>query len=114
MDASVLVRRFGGDAALVRELVTLFLAECPRMLECIRQAVRAGRPDEIRWAAHTFKGAVGNFGDRGVLLAALALEQAGRAGDTAQAPALLADLEREVDRLLASMHDLLAAGACES
>lgn len=114
MDAAVLVRRFGGDAALVRQLVTLFIDECPRMLERLREGVRSGRAEEIRWTAHTFKGAVGNFGDRGVLLATLALEQAGRMGDIAQAPALLAELEREVDRLLASMHDLLARSPCES
>ena len=103
MDATALIARFGGDEELVRELVALFVAECPRMLSEVRDSVARGCAEELRCSAHTFKGCVGNFTDGGPAEAARALEHIGREGHLSAAPAALAQLERDVEQLLAVM-----------
>ena len=59
----LVVSRLSGDEELARQMVTLFIAECPRMLAAIHDALAAGSPDAVRRAAHAFKGSVGNFTD---------------------------------------------------
>ena len=50
-------------------------------------------------AAHTLKGAVGNFSAQGAYAAALRVEMMGRGGDLTHAAAAYAELEQEVARL---------------
>ena len=51
-------------------------------------------------AAHVFKGSVSNFATAGPTATAFELETVGREGRVADAPAVLARLEREVASLL--------------
>jgi HPt (histidine-containing phosphotransfer) domain-containing protein len=95
-----MIARLGGDEELTRQLVTLFLSECPRMMAQVRDSVEQGSADVIRRAAHAFKGSVSNFSTDGPTVTAFELESLGRDGTIAGAPALLAQLEREVDSLL--------------
>ena len=97
--------RFGGDEELVGQLVELFVEECPRMLRDLRQTVESRSAAELRRAAHTFKGSVGNFTDSGPLEAARCLEAIGREERVADAPEALAWLEREVEELLRVMRE---------
>jgi two-component system, sensor histidine kinase and response regulator len=59
-DAEVLAR-FDGDCELLRELARIFLQECPKMLDDLREALHAADPKAVARAAHTLKGSVGNF-----------------------------------------------------
>ena len=95
-----MIARLGGDEQLTRQLVTLFLSECPRMMAEVRESVEQGSADVIRRAAHAFKGSVSNFSTEGPTVTAFALERLGREGNVAGAHALLARLEREVAALL--------------
>jgi HPt (histidine-containing phosphotransfer) domain-containing protein len=98
-----MVARLGGDEALTRQLVSLFLTECPRMMAAVRESVSGGSADTIRRAAHAFKGSVSNFTDRGAVLTAFELESMGRDGRVAEAPEALAKLEHEVTALTARL-----------
>jgi HPt (histidine-containing phosphotransfer) domain-containing protein len=98
-----MIERLGGDEELARQLVTLFLGECPRMMAEVRESVEQGTPDLVRRAAHAFKGSVSNFITGGPTATAFALESIGRDGRIAEAPAVLARLEREVDSLVAQL-----------
>jgi HPt (histidine-containing phosphotransfer) domain-containing protein len=98
-----MIARLGGDEELARQLVTLFIGECPQMMAQVRQSVAAGTPDLVRRAAHAFKGSVSNFLPDGPTVTAFALEQIGRDGRLDEAPAVLASLERQVDVLLAQL-----------
>ena len=91
-----MVARLGGDEALTRQLVSLFLTECPRMMAEVRASVAEGSAEVVRRAAHAFKGSVSNFTDRGAVVTARELEDIGREGRLADAPAILARLERDV------------------
>jgi HPt (histidine-containing phosphotransfer) domain-containing protein len=98
-----MIDRLGGDEELARQLVTLFLDECPRMMAEVRESVEQGTPDLVRRAAHAFKGSVSNFITGGPTATAFALETIGRDGRIAEARSVLARLEREVDSLLAQL-----------
>lgn len=109
-----MIARLGGDEELARQLVSLFLDECPRMLEQVRSSVADGTPDLIRRAAHAFKGSVSNFIPDGPTATAFALETIGREERVVDAPATLARLEREVDMLLVQLRAFDAASASNS
>jgi HPt (histidine-containing phosphotransfer) domain-containing protein len=98
-----MIARLGGDEELARQLVTLFIGECPQMLAQVRESVGQGTPDLVRRAAHAFKGSVSNFLSDGPTATAFALEQIGRDGRLDEAPAVLATLERQVDVLLTQL-----------
>src|SRR5262249_15378319 len=90
----------GGDEVLLKELVALSRAECPRRLAEIRAALDRGDAPHLRRGAHALKGAAGHFGATDVLQAAGHLEEIGRAGDLTAAPPAYATLEKALQRLL--------------
>jgi HPt (histidine-containing phosphotransfer) domain-containing protein len=101
----------GGDEELLRELTGVFLADCPKWLNELRQAAASGNAVDLRRAAHTIKGAVGYFGADEAGAAADRLQELGRAGDAAAAVAVVPDLEQALERLTAALR---AAGPSPS
>lgn len=99
----LMINRLGGDEELARQLVTLFIEECPRMMVQVRESVAQGTPDLVRRAAHAFKGSVSNFTAEGPTVTAFALENMGREARLDDASALLTQLEREVDVLMTQL-----------
>jgi HPt (histidine-containing phosphotransfer) domain-containing protein len=95
-----MVARLGGDEALARQLVSLFIVECPRMIDAVRDSVANGSADDIRRAAHALKGSVSNFTSDGATATAYELENIGRESRLVEAPAMLARLEQELAALL--------------
>jgi HPt (histidine-containing phosphotransfer) domain-containing protein len=104
-----MIARLGGDEDLARQLVTLFIGECPQMMAQVRDSVAQGTPDLVRRAAHAFKGSVANFLTDGPTVTAFALERIGRDGRLEEAPAVLATLERQVDALIVQLRAFDAA-----
>jgi HPt (histidine-containing phosphotransfer) domain-containing protein len=98
-----MIARLGGDEDLARQLVTLFISECPQMMAQVRDSVADGTPDLVRRAAHAFKGSVSNFLPDGPTVTAFALENIGREGRIEDAPSTLATLERQVDALITQL-----------
>ena len=62
-----------GDAALLRELIGMFLEDCPQQVGNIRAAVRQRDAAGLRSAAHLLRGAIGNFGSSAAYEAARSL-----------------------------------------
>src|SRR5437588_12166429 len=60
-DRAGLLALYEGDAALLDEVIGVFLEDGPRVLERVRAAARAGDRAELREAAHRLKGSVNNF-----------------------------------------------------
>jgi HPt (histidine-containing phosphotransfer) domain-containing protein len=109
-NAAALLARVGGDEEIARELVRLFMNECPRMLEAVRKSVAARCAVEIKRSAHLLKGSVSNFTETGPATAALELECIGRDERLDDAPAALARLEQELDALLPQLSEFEATG----
>jgi CheY-like chemotaxis protein len=103
LDPKQALKRVGGDAELLRELVGLFNADCPHLRAEIRQAVAAGDAPKLKRATHTLKGAVSNFGARLTVAAAERLEALGKKGDLTGAGEAAAVLEGELERLLPAL-----------
>jgi CheY-like chemotaxis protein len=106
------VERLAGDEELLQELFDIFQEECPRMLTEVREAVEAGDGASLRRAAHTLKGAVGNFGTGAAFKAAARLEGMGSSGDLTGASAVYTDLDLAIRRLCASFGDCGRTNPC--
>jgi HPt (histidine-containing phosphotransfer) domain-containing protein len=114
-DWAAFVESLGDDEILAAEIVTLYIAEAPVMMDRVRAAVRSESAEEIRQAAHAFKGAVGNLSRVGPMQTAGQLEEAARNGSMAGVPALLDVLEQQVDSLQAELRLLnLGKDTCAS
>jgi len=83
----------------LQELAALFLQETPKMLAECREALRDGDAPRLRRAAHTIKGSAATFVAERAAAAALRLENLAKAGQLDEAPAALAELEAELDRI---------------
>ncbi len=98
----------GGDEDLLHEIVGIFVEDCPRMIEELGAAIRAGDPDTARRAAHTLKGSVSVLGARALAAAAKEAEAHARVGDLEAAAAAFAHIEEEAARLAPVLEELLA------
>jgi signal transduction histidine kinase/CheY-like chemotaxis protein len=55
------LQRLDGDADLLREVIGLFLDDCPKLVDSMRLAVAAGNGKALKTAAHRLKGSAGNL-----------------------------------------------------
>lgn len=92
-----------GDPDLLADLIQAFLADTPRLLQDLRQAVTGGNLREIAAVAHTMKGVVTNFEANRCYQAALQLERVCAEGASEQVQESSAQLEREVERLIETL-----------
>jgi len=76
-DEDTLRRRVSGDAALMADVIRMFLDDLPARLAAINDAVTARDADALRVAAHALKGSAGNLSADRLLEAASALERIG-------------------------------------
>jgi HPt (histidine-containing phosphotransfer) domain-containing protein len=81
-DALERLKRFGG-AALVSQMVALFLEEAPRRITAIRDALRSGDLPAARQVAHSLKSSCGQMG-------ALAMQELSRHIETDTDEAVMA------------------------
>lgn len=97
------LERVEGDMELLKEMVDLFLEEYPRTVAAIENAVTTGNAQALRNAAHTLKGAVGNFSAYKAAEASLILEKMGRQQNLVDAPAAFSILQHELTRLCSAL-----------
>ena len=98
-DRAATLDRVDGNRELLQELIELFFDEIPGLLATIQETITRYDSKALERAAHTLKGAVGNFSAQGAYAAALRVEMMGRSGDLTQVAAAYAELEYEVARL---------------
>jgi CheY-like chemotaxis protein len=96
--------RLEGDEELGGELIAMFLGECPKLMDKVRQAAKQYDASLLERAAHTLKGSVGDIAAHQAFDAARTLEMMAREGKLEDADAALASLEVAVDRLLPELH----------
>jgi len=106
LNRTAFLRRLGNDAALVREILELFRADCDRLNRELRGAIETGDAARLSRAAHALKGSLGNLSADTAGAAALRLEILGRTGSLADAADAYRSLETELVRLNAALSDL--------
>ncbi len=77
--------------SMLQELVDLFLENAPQRLEQISQALND--PPNLAFHAHALKSMSLNLGAKSIVALSQKLEELGRAGNVADAPALLKELQ---------------------
>jgi two-component system sensor histidine kinase/response regulator len=99
----VLIANAADDDTLLREIVDLFIEDCPRSLDRLRQALAAADSSAVGKAAHALKGSVANFDAEEAVRLAQNIEALAAAGDIPAAVELFVGLERQLGRLLSGL-----------
>jgi signal transduction histidine kinase/CheY-like chemotaxis protein len=107
-DRSALLARVDADVALRNELITLFLADSPRLVTEIRRSVEQRRASEIATAAHTLRGALGAVAGDRAAEAADRLDRLARGGDLSYVDRAHAELQEELSTLLSQLNAAVA------
>jgi two-component system sensor histidine kinase/response regulator len=104
-----LMERLGGDIDLLRDVIRLFLQDCPQRLAAIKHAVDAQDAELIRTTAHALKGAAGTLSARGVFEAAHTLERLGAEVRLGPTHAAWRALAKEATELMDTFRQMEAA-----
>jgi signal transduction histidine kinase/DNA-binding response OmpR family regulator len=108
LDEALLVSHVDSDPQLLRDIVDLFLEECPRLMDEIRVALDRKDAKAVQRGAHSLRGSTSNLAAQMASEAALKLERLAHAGDLVNAESVLKELEFQLERLKPA---LLAARA---
>lgn len=114
LDANVLesLRQLNqaGQPDIVREVLTVFLADAPARLAAIDQAIGAGDAQAVQRAAHALKGAAGSIGAMALQGCCRELEERGKDRELDGAAALGSAIRAECARVKTEITEILATG----
>ena len=96
----------GGDAALLQELVDLFLSSAPDLLSQMRRAAEDGDDAGLRRAAHTLKGSSGQMGALRMQELCATIETLAASGALAAVDPFLAEVSLAFERSVAELRAL--------
>ena len=102
-DPRALLARFDGDAALVGDLVEMFLNDAPGMLGSLHKAARGGDARKAEAVAHTLKGCLGELCAAQGQELAREMEQAAREGRMDDVASRLPALDAALNELLKAL-----------
>ncbi|MEC5397702.1 PAS domain S-box protein [Uliginosibacterium sp. H1] len=102
------LEQIGGDLDLLHEIARIFLRDGETLIARLRRALAAGDREELAHAAHTARGAVGNFGARTAMAAATTLENACKRASTTPLTPACEKLIAEIENLLHNLREELA------
>ena len=96
------LRRLGQLAGrcVLDEVLTTFLAETPRRLQRLHQALDQGDAKDLAFVAHSLKGSSAQLGALRLAALSSSLEKTGRSDQLTAAAGLLAELEQELARVV--------------
>jgi CheY-like chemotaxis protein/HPt (histidine-containing phosphotransfer) domain-containing protein len=106
VDTSTILAQLDGDTKLLAQLVDLFLDTYPSLIGEIRQGIRDQVHSRVREAAHSLKGALGNFRPVAGMDLVLTLELMGRDGNLSGAEETLKALEVDMGRISSALSAL--------
>lgn len=87
-----------GRDGLARTVITCYLTDSPKTIECLREAVETGDGVEIQKLAHGFKSSSANVGASNLAAYCKEMEKTGKSNLLDRSPALLLSIENEFAR----------------
>jgi CheY-like chemotaxis protein/HPt (histidine-containing phosphotransfer) domain-containing protein len=99
LDEAVLLSRVDNDLQLMQDLIDLYLADYPRLVDEIRTALERKDARALQRGAHSLKGCTSNLAAKLASEAAFKLEGLAHTGNWAEAANTLESLEKELARL---------------
>ena len=106
LDLAALERQTGGDTSLRREIVRMFLEDCPLRVDAIGAALASGDTAALVSSAHTLKGSAAYLKASIVRHHAAEIERCAREGRTDDATAEFERLRVAVGQLLPELQKL--------
>ncbi len=103
--------RVDEDEDLFQTLVELFIEQAPLDMAAAQTALDAGDAEALARAAHRMKGAILQFSAPTVLEATKQLEALGKAGALDRAATVCAQVDRELQQLIAALRAYAANGS---
>jgi PAS domain S-box-containing protein len=111
LDEAQLVAHLDNDPQLLRDLVDLFLDDCPRLLQDIAVALENRDAKSVQRGAHSLKGSTSNLAATMASEAARELERLAQEGDFARADSVLQELKLQLERLAPALVAMRAANS---
>jgi PAS domain S-box-containing protein len=108
-DKATLIGRFGGNEALLGEVLDVFLSDAPKLLGQVEGAAANRDRAALASAAHALKGSIGLFSMGPAYQTARQVEHSARQGALESIEAACGDLAREVSRLSSDLASLRAS-----
>jgi two-component system, sensor histidine kinase and response regulator len=106
IDTKTLLRRLGGNRALLAQIVQLFRTDCTKRISELEAAAACQDWARLRREAHTLKGTLGNLSANGAYAAALQLEKLAHDQSSTDLAGALQGLTAEIDRLQPALAEL--------
>ncbi|MGH9730443.1 MAG: PAS domain S-box protein [Candidatus Acidiferrales bacterium] len=103
LNAAELLEQVQGDRELLAEIVRLFTAGLPEVLQSLRESVARGDAAGVARMAHALKGSVGNFARRDAYRAVEEMEKFAKESNLTRTAQTLVVVEGELKRLLAAL-----------
>lgn len=94
-----------------RTLVESFFRDSEQRLTLLQEIIDRGEADELRQAAHSFKGSSGNLGALALSGLCLELEQAGRSGQLDQVPELMERIRQAYNQARRELEQYIETGS---
>jgi len=114
IDRADLLKRFGGDAEVLRDVAEAFVGESPRLLSEVRAAIGESNCRRLEHAAHSYKGAIAIFSGAEAVRLASDLEQMGARQDLRGADRHLDQLEDHAACLCSQLKSICEEKLCVS
>jgi two-component system, sensor histidine kinase and response regulator len=109
LDTAALLAAVDGDENLMRELVEIFIQECPRLMSEVERAVLRRDAEALAFAAHSLKGSLASLAAGSAAACARGLEEIGRSGRLSAVEHAHAELKRETAKLLETLTTIAKA-----
>jgi len=110
-DEAELLERVDNDTAFLAETVEMLISDGPPLLDKLRVALAAGDAPAVGRTAHSIKGMLSNFCAPQAHATAQQVEQLGKSGDLAAAPAAVQALHEDLDALTQELLEFVKARA---
>ncbi len=105
LDLDAALRRLEGDRQLLREVIDLFLQDCPRLTGGIREAINSRDAAALKMGAHKLKGCIGYLGADDAVQMAYRLECMGETGNLERAPQCFRELLEVVEQVVQALQE---------
>jgi HPt (histidine-containing phosphotransfer) domain-containing protein len=110
VERRALIESFANELPLLKEVIGIFLADCPGRLKALQNAVTARDSTQITHGSHAVRGSVCIFGAKAAVEAAQKLESMARQGKVDGLDEAYSELERELALVSFALEEL-AKGA---
>jgi len=104
-DREELMERVGGNEAICKQVLKLFMDNLPEYIRKLRTALQKNDAGQIQFQAHTVKGMAANVAAHRMHSIASELEDAGEEGKWEKIPLLITEMESEFKNVLSALFD---------